>query len=114
MRNWRRIKLQELNLWLSRVAHEQQPVKRSCVEHMTGRRIVMPDCHFCNCLTGRAYLQKTHESHFLSFLQLSHRKGLPAKDSRKSLFGKKLCFASPFFYLHYIYPHYLQILSNDF
>ena len=38
----------------SRVPCEKQPAKRPHVEHMTGRGIVVPGCHFRDCLAGRA------------------------------------------------------------
>ena len=52
--------------------------------------------------TCGAYDWKTKSRARLSFSRLSHGKCQPAKDSRKSLFGKKLCFALPFF-THTIY-----------
>ena len=71
------------------VAHEKQPVKESCVEHMTGRWRVIPGCYFRDCFMGKA-------------------------NQRKYLFGKKLCFALPSLYLHYIYPHYSQSVKSVF
>ena len=38
------------------VAREKQPTKRPHVEHMTGRRRVMPSYHFHDCLVRRANL----------------------------------------------------------
>ena len=49
---------------------------------------------------------KTKSRARLSFSLLFHEKSQPVKDSQKSLFGKKLCFALPFLYPHYIYIHY--------
>ena len=68
---------------------EKQPTKRvTCRSHdwkMKGRARLS----FHNCLAGKA-------------------------NPQKSLFGKKLYFALPSLYPHYIYPHYPQILSGFF
>ena len=61
--------------------------------------------------TCRAHDWKMKSHARLSFLCLSRKKGQPTKDLRKSLFGKKLCFALPSLYLHYIYSHYPQSVS---
>ena len=50
----------------------------------------------------------------LSFLWLSREKGQPLKNPQKFLFGKMLCFALPFFYPYYIYPHYSRIVRSAF
>ena len=50
----------------------------------------------------------------LSISWLSRKKGQPTKDLWKFQFGKKLCFALPSLYPHYIYPHYPQIVRNAF
>ena len=71
------------------VACNKQTAKKSRVEHMTGRWRVVSSCHFRDCLTG-------------------------AKDLRKSLFGKKLCFALRSLYPHYIYPNYSQSVRSSF
>ena len=65
------------------------PRKESCVEHMIRKWRVVLGYLFCNCFAGKANL-------------------------RKSLFGKRLCFALPSLYPHYIYPHYPQIVSSAF
>ena len=67
--------------------------KESCVEHMTGRWRVIPAWRFSRVFRG---------------------KGHPMKYSRNFLFGKKLYFALPSLYPHYIYPHYPQIVRNVF
>ena len=67
--------------------------KESRVEHMTGRWRVIPAWRFSRVFRG---------------------KGHPMKYSRNFLFGKKLYFALPSLYPHYIYPHYPQIVRNVF
>ena len=75
-----------------RVASEKQPAKRPHVQHDWK-------------IKSRARL---------SFSQLSRKKSQPAKDPRKFLFGKKLCFALLSLYPHYIYSHYSQIVMSAF
>ena len=74
-----------------RVASEKQPAKRPHVEHDWK-------------IKSRARL---------SFSQLSRKKSQPAKDPRKFLFGKKLCFALLSLYPH-IYLNYPQIIRSSF
>ena len=50
----------------------------------------------------------------LDISRVSCGQGQPMKDSRDSLFGKKLCFALPCIYTHYIYHHYPQIVRSAF
>ena len=69
------------------------PAKEPRVEHMIGRWRVMPAWRF-------------------SWVSLG--KGHPAKYSRNFFFGKKLYFALPSLYPHYIYSHYPQIVRNAF
>ena len=69
------------------------PTKEPCVEHMTGRWRVMPAWRFSRVSRGKCH---------------------PVKYSRNFLFGKKLCFALPSLYSHYIYPHYPQSVRSDF
>ena len=58
-------------------------------------------------------LKKKRESESAIFKKLE-RKCQPAKDQRKSLFSKMLCFALPSLYPHYIYPHYSQSVRSVF
>ena len=64
--------------------------------------------------TCGAHDWKTKSPARLSFSWLFRKKGQPMKDSRMSLFGKKLCFALPFLYPHYIYLHYPWIVMSAF
>ena len=69
------------------------PTKKTRVEHMTGRWRVMLVWRFSWVSRGKSY---------------------PAKYSRNFLFSKKLYFALPRLYPHYIYHHYPQIVRSAF
>ena len=69
------------------------PAREPRVEHMTGRWRVMPAWRLS---------------------RVSRGKGHHVKYSRNFFFGKKLYFALPSLYPHYIYSHYPQIVMNVF
>ena len=78
--------------WLDAVLRVAYQQKEPHVEHMTRR------WKSCQAI----------------FSRMSRGKGQPTKDPQKFLFGKKLGFALPCLYSHYIYPHYPQIIMSAF
>ena len=77
----------------SQVAREKQITKKPCVEHMTGRKRVVPGCHFRNCLVRRANPRRTRESLCLAKSCVCFTKSLPTL---------------------YIYPYYPQSVISTF
>ena len=78
---------------------KNQASKDELVEFATSSREVT-----CEKATCRAHDWKIKSRAKLSFLRLFHEKGQPVKDSRNSLFGKKLCL------LNQVFTHTLYTL----
>ena len=88
-----KLKLQRMNKWISRLAFDYLArsllTKRATCRAHDWKMKSRPGYIFCGCLVG-----KVNPWNFL--------------------FGKKLYFALPCLYPHYIYLHYPQIVRNAF